>query len=335
LGQLRRAPATIGGRKEAIGVKRLLVPLLAIAVLGCGTSTPAVAPASPDVASASPGAVGAAPSEAPGGSTGSGGVAGATTTDCTGDDKACFEALVEEAAALADAIPADLEVEEPESFAGGQRNSSWLVYLVDTVVLVNRFWSGAFNAGGIPYRGVNYVIIDEGQPDQRSHCSGPAAGANVGPFYCALGGQGFGRTFQTGTIYVGIPKLKEFTVPVNPSNYDFAVVSVVAHEMAHHVEHELFRQSFASPTTATWWELSADCLAGVFAHAAYYGRAGRLTDSDVEEAIAVFYRLGSDLPYDYSGDEHGSRQQRVDAFMQGYNTGNTSGCLRTAWPTGF
>lgn len=330
-------------------MRSIIALLLVLVMAGCGatapptqsaadststtqpaaTSSSSAAPASPSASSAA-----SSTSAAPAPSDGAG-VAGTTDEVCEADNEECFQALLDEAIALADQLPTRVEVEEPESFAGGQRTANWVVYLADTVVLVNRFWSSAFAAGGVPYTNVSYVLVDAGQPDQRSACTGPAGSANGGPFYCSIGGSGFGRTFQSGTVYIGIPFLVSEARLVNPRNYDFAVVVIVAHEMAHHVEHLLFRQNLAKPTTATWWELAADCLAGVFANNAYFGLAGRLTDTDVEEAMQMLHNWGSDLPYDYSRDEHGSRQQRVDAFLQGYNTGNTSGCLRTAWPTNF
>jgi predicted metalloprotease len=324
---------------------RTLVLVTIVAVLGgCSTTSPsATASASggtPLKESVSPAASSAVGSTLALPSPNASGVAGTTDPACETGDKECFEARVGEAITLAEEIPVGVGIEEPESFSGGQRTASWLVYLVDTVYLVDRFWTNAFAAGRVPYTHVSYVMINTGQADQRSSCTDEQnrpsiAAANSGPFYCPVGGSAFGRIFQTGTIYVGIPWLVAEASEVNPQNYDFAVVTVIAHEMAHHVQNVLLRQSFATQTTATWFELGADCLAGVFAHEAYFGRAGRLTDTDVEEAIQISYNFGSDFPYDYSGDPHGTHQQRVDAFLQGYNNGSTSGCLRAAWPTNF
>ena len=325
-------------------MRTVVAALLVLVIAGCGptvqqspstSASGGPAGSASGVASTAPSAsIAASPTGAPP-SPGGSGVAGTTDAACVADDEGCFQALLGDAIKLADQIPTRVEVEEPESFAGGQRTENWVVYLADTVVLVNRFWAAAFAAGRVPYTNVSYVLIDGGQPDQRSACTGPAASATGGPFYCSVGGSGFGRTFQSGTVYIGIPLLVSESRIVNSQNYDFAVVTIVAHELGHHVEHLLFRQNLAKPTTATWWELAADCLAGVFANNAYYGRAGRLTDTDVQEAIQMLYNWGSDLPFDYSGDTHGSRQQRVDAFMTGYNNGSTSGCLAASWPTNF
>lgn len=308
---------------------------------------PSGSAAAPASAVASPSAIVTSPSEATTtaspdvGPVGSG-IAGTTDAACATEDRACFEKTLRDAIALADRIPTRVEIDEPETFAGGQRTSSWVAYMVDSIVLVNTFWANAFAAGGVPYTNVNYVVIDTGQPDQASACVDgqtrqiTIARANAGPFYCYPGGTGFGQTFQTGTIYIGIPLLVSEASKVNPRNYDFAIVSIVAHEFGHHVESQLFYgRGWYGPTTATWWELGADCLAGVFAHNAYFGRAGRLTDTDVGEAMQMLYNWGNDLPYDYGRDTHGSRQQRVDAFLAGYNNGSTSGCLAASWPTGF
>ena len=308
--------------------------LVVVAVVGCMV-TPSAAPTSQ--ASAPPGGTAsAAPPASPSGS--GAGTAGATDPRCADESDECVLAHLRVAVELTEGIPTEIDVDEPPSFSGGQRTSDWIVYLADTVSIVNGFWSRAFAAGNIPYIHVYYVLVDSGQPGQRSNCVDDRgaqwiANANGGPFYCGIGGQAFGRWFESGTVYIGVPLLVSEASRVNPRNFDFAVVAMVAHEMGHHVQRVLLNRSLTSSTSATWGELSADCLSGVFAHNAYFGRAGQLTDTDFSEATQFLWNWGSDLPYYYSGDPHGSRQQRVDAFKQGYNTGNTSQCLSTYWPT--
>jgi predicted metalloprotease len=335
-------------------MKRTLSLLLTLAVVGCGTApqtTPApsasptpAATASPIPSSQAPSAsatASAAASPTPAPSAGSGaGVAGTTDTACAEATDACMRDLIEAAATQTEAIPTRVEIDSPASFRGGQRLDNWVVYLADTIVLVDRFWARAFAAGNVPYTHMWYVLVDAGNRPQTSACTDSqgnpgVASADAGPFYCGVGGQAFGRTFTNGTVYIGVPWLVAEASKVNPRNYDFAVVAVVAHEFGHHLQQVLLRQSATTPTSMTWSELSADCLAGVMANNAYYGRAGQLTDTDVQEATALLYNLGNDLPYDYNLDPHGTREQRVAAFTQGYNTGNTSQCLRTTWPTGF
>ena len=273
--------------------RRALVILTIVAALaGCSTSSPSASvPASSattqSTESLSPSASNVTSSTAapsPGGS----GVAGTTDAACETGDKECFEARLGLAIALAEQIPLGVQTEAPESFAGGQRTASWLVYLVDTVYLVDKFWANAFAAGRVPYTHVSYVMIDTGQPSQPSNCTDnnkqpSVADANSGPFYCPVGGSGFGRSFQTGTVYVGIPWLVMDASAVNPRNYDFAAITVIAHEMGHHVESLLLRQSFYTPTTATWSELGAGLAWRVRYFEAYFRTRRRSYDTDVQE----------------------------------------------------
>jgi predicted metalloprotease len=214
-------------------------------------------------------------------------------------------------------------------------------YLEDTVFIVNAFWEDMFSAAGLPYEHVGYAILGRGAQPQTSNCvdssDEPAiATPESGPFYCSIGGEVVnGRVDGRGAVYIGVPLLVREANKANRRSFDFAVVAVVVHEFGHHVEHLLvdIPELGVSETSATWWELGADCLAGVFAHAAYYGLAGQLTDTDFQEAVNLLYRWGNDLPYDLGGDPHGTHDQRVEAFTIGYNTGSAADCLTAEWPT--
>lgn len=109
---------------------------------------------------------------------------------------------------------------------------------------------------------------------------------------------------------------------------DLSVAFLVAHEYAHNLQDELRliprTQEEASnrqfPVYKT--ELHADCWAGIWANSAYY--KGYLQGGDVEEAMQAGRLVGD---YQYTNPQHhGTPQQRVDAFMTGYNSGVPSTC---------
>lgn len=324
--------------------------MLSLVLIACAPGATPTSTLSPPIATASP-TFSASPT--PSGSPT--GVAGSTDPSCAGEQACvqpslapaacpeitddCVRRVINEAAGIVGPFPTDIEIAEPESFDGGQRTDTWINYLADTIFLLNDFWYRSFSAANVPYTHVNYVLVSEGEPGQPSACTeaGTAvtAGPDSGAFYCPKGGQGFGTTFSSGTIYIGIPNLIRRGQEVNPNNYDFALVVVMGHEMGHHVQAMLGLQNMTTATSATWAELSADCMAGVIGHFAYSGQAGQLQDTDFQEAIQIRWNAGSDLPFNYSGDPHGSRQQRVDAFVLGYNGGSAAQCLSETWPEDF
>lgn len=187
----------------------------------------------------------------------------------------------------------------------------------------DRFWTGAFAASGVAYFSPTLRIIDG--PIQDGCGVGYPSG---GPYYCP----------NDRAVVMPLPYLssRRFDEPG-----DFSLAYVVAHEMGHHV------QNMAGLTTARLaaqieldirdassgeamrqltigGELQADCLAGVWARAAH--NQGELSEGDVSEATALAWDLGSD-PQDRSPEaDHGTRQQRADWFMAGFNSGQGTAC---------
>lgn len=210
----------------------------------------------------------------------------------------------------------------------GSRDPQTMYDFIDAVMQdVNDFWSQAFQQGGVPYSPPSFVVIDQGDVDQWTYDCGPAS-AESGPFYCSTGGQ-FGNqgSKDTPIIYYGAPWLLQEMATVQPDNFDFAVASVIAHEFGHHVQWLLLNAGSISldDLPGKFRELSADCLGGVWANAAYY--EGQLEDTDIEEAMAAAWNAGSDLPDESGPNPHGTREERVTAFKFGYDNGNTMACL--------
>jgi predicted metalloprotease len=158
-----------------------------------------------------------------------------------------------------------------------------------------------------------------------------------GPFYCP------GDHF----IYLDLGFFDELRQRFGAPG-DFAQAYVVAHELGHHVQALLgidrrvraaqqARPSRANALSVAL-ELQADCLAGVWGHAASQsGRAeqGRveLDPGDVEEGLRAAAAVGDDRIQRMSGGRvfperftHGSSEQRVAWFKRGLASGDPGAC---------
>jgi predicted metalloprotease len=98
---------------------------------------------------------------------------------------------------------------------------------------------------------------------------------------------------------------------------DMAPVIVIAHEWGHLVQANLglLGGQFLSIQT----ELQADCLAGAWT--LHTDEEGFLESGDIEEGATALFNAGDvDLPW-FDPQAHGSPDQRVDNFFQGYDKG--------------
>ena len=105
---------------------------------------------------------------------------------------------------------------------------------------------------------------------------------------------------------------------------DFGLAYVVAHEYAHNLQYELGIFDSGMSESAEPYELQADCFAGTWAHSVY--EEGLLQPGDLEEAtnaaLAVGdFELGSAM-------HHGTPQERRDAVLAGFDSGEPSACGR-------
>lgn len=156
--------------------------------------------------------------------------------------------------------------------------------------------------------------------------------AAMGPFYCPSDEKVYIdlRFFDTLRQRLGAPG-------------DFAQAYVIAHEVAHHVQHQLgvmdkFEQARRRASTAqanalsVRLELHADCLAGVWTHHSQKGK-GWLEQGDIEEALNAASQIGDDtlqrrgrgtiVPESFT---HGTSAQRVGAFKRGLQGGQPADC---------
>ena len=186
-------------------------------------------------------------------------------------------------------------------------------------------WAKLLPAAGRDYRRAKLVLFT----DSVSSACGNAASA-MGPFYCPLDEK----------VYVDLGFYNELKRRFGAPG-DFAQAYVIAHEIGHHVQHQLGiservrSAQEARPDQANALsvrlELQADCLAGVWGHSTE--QRNILEAGDVEEALGAAAAIGDDRIQRGAGAgvnretwTHGSSRQRVAWFRQGLESGRLEAC---------
>ncbi|MFN4896116.1 MAG: neutral zinc metallopeptidase [Pseudomonadota bacterium] len=116
---------------------------------------------------------------------------------------------------------------------------------------------------------------------------------------------------------------------------DFSLAYVVAHEVGHHVQtllHPERMRGRGDQRQAIAIELQADCYAGLWAHHADKER-DFLEPGDIEEGLATAAAVGDDHIQRSSGQvvspesfTHGTSEQRQQAFLVGFRSGDIASC---------
>ena len=183
-------------------------------------------------------------------------------------------------------------------------------------------WSEIFREGGRTYRPPKLVLYTQAA---ESACGfGQAA---MGPFYCP----------DDEKVYLDLSFFQELHDRFHAPG-DFAQAYVIAHEVGHHVQKLLNltspgRSNRASVRT----ELQADCLAGVWANRTEKSQRAEarkfLDPGDIDEALGAASMIGDDklqmesrgyvVPESFT---HGSAEQRMRWFKQGFQSGTVAGC---------
>ena len=188
-------------------------------------------------------------------------------------------------------------------------------------------WHAVFQQEGRTYDEPRLVLFT-GAVD--SGCG--YAQSAVGPFYCPADEQ----------VYLDLSFFGELAQRFGAAG-DFAQAYVVAHEVGHHVQHELGilgqvdeARGRVGKTEANALsvrlELQADCFAGVFAYHADATK-GVLEPGDIAEAMTAAAAIGDDrLQKDATGTvrpdsfTHGTSEQRQRWFNAGYRSGRIGDC---------
>jgi hypothetical protein len=161
--------------------------------------------------------------------------------------------------------------------------------------------------------------FDAGPCDRPIVASRPA-------YYCGTAGP----DGTSGTIVVGNQWMYDAIYRRFGDHADFAVASVLAHEMGHHVQDVLgllrdTRPSRCCGLTSLNIELHADCLAGVWA-GSLHGR-GEIDLATMAEATRLAQDEGDQLPADHAGTgAHGTGDERRQWFTTGFESGDVGAC---------
>jgi predicted metalloprotease len=186
-------------------------------------------------------------------------------------------------------------------------------------------WAQLFSEAGQQYQPTVLVLFDGATT---SGCGN--ASARTGPFYCPADAK----------VYLDLSFFRELQERFGAPG-DFAQAYVIAHEVGHHVQNvlgisdEVRAEQQASPDDANELsvrlELQADCLAGVWGHAA--AEQEILEPGDLEEGLAAAAAIGDDrLQAQATGQvnpdtwTHGSSEQRQDWFSRGFEQGDVESC---------
>jgi len=157
-----------------------------------------------------------------------------------------------------------------------------------------------------------------------------AGQAAAGPFYCP----------NDERVYIDLSFYNDLERRFKATG-DFAQAYVIAHEIGHHVQHQLGISDKVHAASASKQkgeeglsvrlELQADCFAGIWAHNAQ--KRDILEVGDIDEALNAAAAIGDDKMQKQAGGAvrpeswtHGSSAQRSRWFKTGYERGNMEAC---------
>ena len=194
-------------------------------------------------------------------------------------------------------------------------------YLGQVVADADKMWTKWMVSAGYQEPKVGYVVVRSGE-SYTSKCTDGKGGQltitadTKNAFYCSTDEQVAG---YPGTIWLPVTTFANMWSGIvfdkqSKTGGDFAAAVLTAHEFGHSIVHALATQANVGEPTGKYAELSADCLAGVWAANVWY--EGLLENNDQNEAIDSLESIGD---YNYtSPGHHGTPAERKAAFNVGY-----------------
>jgi len=182
---------------------------------------------------------------------------------------------------------------------------------VDEVIrAVNRYWAAEFKQRGRAYHPPK-VVRAHAKQRIRSKC-GNSRGAEHS--YCNLD--------ETVFLDMDSDDVDAFET-LWDDDRAFVIVTTVGHEWGHHVQTLLGVFDVDEHSVET--ENQADCLMGVFARA-YTKSSDWLGQADFRDAIEDTRESGDDPDTPADERTHGTPDERVEAFLRGYNGKKMEAC---------
>jgi len=192
---------------------------------------------------------------------------------------------------------------------------------------VDDVWGQIFQQKGKDYQPPAAIVLY----DQATTTGCGLGQAAMGPFYCP----------NDQKIYLDLSFWQELSGRFGAQG-EAAKAYVIAHELGHHVQHQLGQDMAAhrmgahgATSGSVRLELQADCYAGVWAAHAAQVSGGRvaLTPTDVEDGMRAAAAVGDDALQRASEGRvapdsftHGTSAQRARWFRTGATTGDPSAC---------
>jgi predicted metalloprotease len=225
-----------------------------------------------------------------------------------------------------DTIPRVQPDTQPGALPPASAEEEQLVDFVSFVLDdVQGMWDEKFAEGGMTYEPAKLVLFRDAVD---SGCG--TATSEVGPFYCGA----------DSTVYLDLSFFDELHERFGAPG-DFAQAYVIAHELGHHVQNltgistEVNQRASEDPDVANELsvrqELQADCLAGVWGQSTLERQL--LESGDLQEGLTAAAAIGDDRLQRQAGRRvnpetwtHGSSEQRVHWFEEGFDTGEPADC---------
>jgi uncharacterized protein len=214
-------------------------------------------------------------------------------------------------------------VQQSEDASVFSDDANYKEFAAKVVWSTNTLWQWVFKRSGYEYAEPKLVLF---RWSTQSACGG--AISQVWPHYCPV----------DKTIYLDETFFTTLEQEFGAKGWDLAEAYVIAHEVGHHVQHQLWLTDRAEKQIQRWdnnasiqLELQADCLAWIWVGAMNEGWI--LEKNDLSEAIDAAQAVGDDSIQKktawYVQPEtrtHGSSQQRKDRFSKWYTERNFQAC---------
>src|SRR5215212_9483307 len=195
-------------------------------------------------------------------------------------------------------------------------------FLTDLLRDIDGYWTRTLKASGLPEPRIRYDWVAPGA-QVLTGCGEPAG--DRAAFYCPADDTVYVAQRFAADLYAGVARgLPGESAGVGHAAGDFAVAYVLAHEYGHNLQQELGVFDNRVSAAAKPYELQADCFAGTWANSVY--EQGQLEPGDLEEATNAALAVGD---FDVgNAQHHGTPEERRDALLAGYRSGDPSACAR-------